>query len=920
MPPRPLFVLALIAASLALHAPLSAQSRRAAAPLAPTHLTVNDVAKPVGTGPDPYFGWRVNDRDADEIQTGYEIRVASSTRALAAGRTDVWDSGKVESRQQNHVAYTGPALTADRQYFWQVRSWDKTGVAGPYSAAASFVVGPVANADWSGASWIRRTTDDADDYTYYRKTTTLPNRPIQRATVFVTGVHKYELFVNGQLVGKGPAYQYPQFQYYNGFDITALLKPGANLFAVFNHWFGGGQGRATSARGILMKAVVHYADGSQIVIGTDGTWKQRQAPGWVLGQKGRNPGEGVGFIERIDARTRLPTWNQRSLNDSAWNPVTVIGAQPVAPWVNPPQPDYTRIVENEIAPASVKPLGNGGYLVDLGKVYAGTPRIAFTGGTPGQLVTMLGGYMLDSAGRVDPVKNQNTDLSYFAELDGGTFTYAPVVYMGMRYFQIADAPMPVTTQNFRFVVRHSALDLTASSFDSPDSTLNAVWRLMKHSLTVNAHEEFVDTPTREKGGFLGDGTIMSTVAMPAMHERLLSRRQLHEFLASMDQFWSAEANRGRMNAVYPNNDGGRDIPDFTQAYLVWVWAYYMETGDAAFLRSHYPSFKAIADYVYRARSSSTGLITDLPGGGGGYARGIVDWPPPMRYGYDMQTAARAVINHWAYADFDVASRIADVVGNTPDRDLYRTRADELKKAINERLLNSDGVYVDGLRADGTPSAHVSQQANMFPLALGMVPAAQHATVVAKVKELKISSGMVTVLFLVRGLGEAGEGEQLLEVYTNASWPAGWARSLALGATATWESWTANADRNSQSHAWGAAGLDGYVRYILGITPTKPGYEEVQIKPLAFGTKLPSARGTIPTDRGDIAVSWNRGADRYLMTVTLPANVSSFVYVPKGERGTRIVRVNGVNVTGVEDGSYLRVPIGSGTHTLERALR
>ena len=892
-------LLASIGAILALALPAFAS-----VPQAPSHLLVNDVSDPVGTDAKPFFGWRVNDPDANEVQSKYLIRVGTTLESLTSAREALWDSGEIASRDQNHVVYSGPPLAAGQRYFWQVRTWDKTG-AGPVSRPASFTVGPVTNEDWTGASWVRRPTTDADDYTYFRKTADLPNRTISRATVFITSVHKYELFVNGQLIGKGPAYQYPQYQYYNGFDITSVVKPGKNLFAVFNHWFGGGQGRATSARGLLMKAVVHYTDGTSVVIGTDGTWKQIQASQWVLGQRQRG-GEGVGYIERIDARKMLPNWNLPALDDSAWAPAEVIGPQPVAPWVNPPQPDYTRIVENEITPAAVTALGDNAYLVDLGKVYAGRASIAFTGGEAGQLVTMTGGYMLGTNGRVDPAKNQSCNLSFFAELSGAPFTFTPAEYFGMRYFQIENAPMPVTKENFKFLVRHSAMDATRSSFDSPNVTLNAVWELMKRSLLICAQEEFVDTPTREKGGFLGDGAIMSTIAMPVMHERLLSRRQLHEFIASMDQFWSSEANRGRINAVYPNNDNGRDIPDYTQAFLVWVWDYYMETGDVAFLRGQYGHLKDVAEYVNRARNETTGLITNLPGGSGAYARGIIDWPASMRYGYDMQPTARTVINHWGYADFNVMSRIADVVGNAADRDLYRTRANDLKNAINTRLLNADGVYIDGLNADGSPSGHVSQHSNMFPLALGIVPPAQRASVTAKVKDLKMSVGMVTVMFLVRGLGEAGEGEHLVELFTNPEWP-GWARTIALGGTATWESWIANTDGNSQSHAWGAAGLDGYLRYILGVKPTKPGYEEVQIKPLGFGAKLPSARGTIPTDRGDISVSWTRSAERYAMTVSLPANVTSFVHVPKGTAANSTVRVDGANITAVEDAGYLRVP-------------
>ncbi|MEO7191635.1 MAG: family 78 glycoside hydrolase catalytic domain [Vicinamibacterales bacterium] len=888
-------------------------------PRAPSHLTVDDDVNPIGVGPRPSFGWRVHDADPNELQTTYQIRVASTAQLLASGRADVWDSGEVRSRQQSHVDYRGPQLGADRQYFWQVRTWDKSGVRGPFSAPSHFVVGPLDNADWAGAQWIRRASTDVDDYTYYRKSVRLPAKPVQRATVYVTSVHKYELFINGQPVGKGPAYQYPQFQYYNGFDITARVRPGANLFALFNHWFGGGQGRATSARGVLMKAVIHYADGSIVTVNTDGSWKQLQAPSWVLGQLGRNPGEGIGYVERIDARKLLPLWNQPSFDDTAWAPVESIGPQPVAPWVNPPQPDLTRIVEEEIRPASVTPIGDGAYMVDLGKVYAGTPRITFSGGTPGQLVTMLGGYTLGANGRIDPTKNQAADLSYFAELNGSTFVYAPTEYVGLRFFQIEHAPMPIAASNFKFVVRHSRMDSTRSSFDSPNETLNAVWNLMKRSLTVGAQEEFVDTPTREKGGFLGDGAIMSTMAMPVYGERLLSERQLHEFIRSMEQFWPSEADRGRINAVYPNNDNARDIPDYTQAFLLWVWSYYMETGDRRFLEDQYDRLKDVAEYVYRARNAATGLITDIPGGSGGYVHGIIDWPASMRYGYDMTTAARTVVNGWAYADFDVMSRIAEVTNRPADRELYRQRAEALKTAINAKLLNADGVYVDGLRADGTPSTHVSQHANMFPLALGLVPETNRASVITKVKDLRMSVGMVTVLYLIRALGESHQGEHLIDLLTNATWDAGWARSLARGATATWESWTADVDGNSQSHAWGTGGLEAYVRYILGIQPTKPGYEEVQIRPLDFGTVLPWAKGSITTERGEIAVAWNRSASQYKATLTLPANVTASVCLPSGADTATTVRVDNRDVRGTLDSTCVRVTVGSGTHILTRAV-
>ena len=831
----------------------------------------------------------------------------------------MWDSGPVASRLQNHVPYGGERLESDRRYYWQVRTWDRDDQPGPYSEPDVFVVGLLDAGAWSGAGWIRRDTDVADDTTYYRKAAALPDKEIERAAVYISSAHKYALYVNGVLVGKGPAYHYPRYQYYNGYDVTSLLKAGAdNQFAIFNHWFGSGQGRPANARGVIMKAVVHYADGSRAEVVTDETWRQAAADQWVPGQRRRN-GEGVGYIERIDARRMIPDWYRPGFDDSEWELATLIGEHPTPPWTGDLAPDLTRIVETERAPAAIANLGEGTYVVDLGKVYAGTPRIAFSGGEAGAEVAMLGGFRLDADGAVDPAHNQNTDLRFYALLSGGDFVFEPAEYFGMRYFQIEGSPMPITEANFSFIERYSAMDAGRSSFESPDAVLNGVWELMKHSIPVCAQEAFVDTPTREKGGFLGDAAIQSLAAMPVYAERLLTRRSLNEFLQSMDQHWSDEEDRGRINAVYPNGDGARDIPDYTQAYLVWVWAYYMETGDRPFLAANYRRFKEVADYVIRHRDPATGLIRDLTGGGGAYLHGIVDWPADMRFGYDM-TAARTVINGWAYADFEIMSRIAAALGYPADRDAYRRLADELSAAMGDRLLNEDGVYIDGLDADGTPSAHVSQHANMFPLALGIVPEAARDTVIAAVKERRMSVGMVTVWWLIRALGEADEGEHLLELFTNPEWY-GWARSLERGATTTWESWTADETGQSLSHAWGAAGLEGYVRYILGVTPLAPQYETVRIKPLAFGDRLPYARGVVPTDRGDIAVAWERTPEAFRMQVALPANVRARVVLPRGGGADTAVLVNGESVEAEEDGRYLAVEdVGSGTHEFVRIGR
>ena len=168
--------------------------------------------------------------------------------------------------------------------------------------------------------------------------------------------------------------------------------------------------------------------------------------------------------------------------------------------------------------------------------------------------------------------------------------------------------------------------------------VDAVWRLARHSALNASQEQFVDTPTREKGAF--QDPFDSPVVMAAFGDRAMTFQALRDVARSQVRYWPD----GRVNNVYPNGDGKRDIPDATEQYVGWVWQTYLTTGDRTQLAALYPVVRNIADYVARAIDPTTGLVTRLPGGGEDYLYGLVDWPPQMRYGYDVGTAARTTEN------------------------------------------------------------------------------------------------------------------------------------------------------------------------------------------------------------------------------------------------------------------------------------
>ncbi|MBN1180765.1 MAG: family 78 glycoside hydrolase catalytic domain [Bacteroidales bacterium] len=890
-------------------------SMYASAPYSPENLRTCDKTDPIGVGSLPYFGWYFMDPDNNEMQTAYQILVASSKELLEENNADMWNSEKISSSMVNYIEYGGTALNPATKYYWKVRTWDKNDEEGPYSDISSFGSGLFTHNDWAGAFWIRRNSKDADDYTYFRKKITLPAKPVKRCIAYISACHSFELSLNGQFIGKGYSYHYPQYAYYQALDITKNVLSGKeNIISLLTHWHGGGQGRAPGARGLLFKTIVEFDDGEIMEIGSDGTWKQKQVEAWAPDQPQRN-GEGIGRVEKIDSRKFISDWNKLHFDDTSWDNAEVIGIPPVEPWTGELRPDLTRVIEYEIKPKSITHLGKGKYVIDLGKIYAGMPQISFHGGEAGSTVTILGGFVLNEDGSVSATVNQDANMNYYFILNGKDATFCPMLYLGMRYIQVEHAPIELEMEDVSFICRHYELNENRGYFNSSNAMLNKVWNLMCYSLIAGTHEDFVDTPTREKGPFLGDSWSQSVPAMSVMGDRTMSLKALLEFLDSQEQYWPD----GRLNAVYPNGDGGRDIPDYTQSFLVWVWDYYLQTGNISFLKTHYNQLKKVAQYVETYQKKETGLIHNLAGGRGPYEFGIIDWPATMRYGYDMETESRTVVDVYAYLDYLVISNIAKVTGNIKDADEYKLKANNIKDAINNKLVNKDGIYIDGLKSDLSQSTHASQHSNMMPVAAGIVPEENLEPVTQIVKNWKMSVGMVTLRWLPDAIGKGGDGEHLLELYTNTSWD-GWAKIIEQGASVTWESWDAPEHNFSLSHPWGAVGMLGIQEYILGVKPLKAQHEVIQVKPLDFKDKLSFAEGILPTDRGDIQLRWDRKDLKFSMTLKIPDNMQAEVYIPGGGVTHTEAKLNGKTVKCEPDGDFLYIGlIGSGEYTIEREI-
>ncbi|MFD0856236.1 family 78 glycoside hydrolase catalytic domain, partial [Actinomadura adrarensis] len=523
---------------------------------------------------------------------------------------------------------------------------------------------------------------------------------------------------------------------------------------------------------------------------------------------------------------------------SGWQPAEVIGGHPT-PVFKKLQGQEAGLTYTTVRPEKVTRLESGALVADFGKVIPAVPVVRFRDGEEGRHVPMEAGFVLNDDGSVSRSSrdNQNTDLSYGYTQHDGDQTFRPFTYEGFRYFEIP-AGVGVEPGGISAIVQHTDVDLSRTAkLRTSDTGVDAAYDLMRRSALYGSQTQFLDTPTREKGQFLGDAVDVSTATMAAYGERRLTRQAIGEFIASQVRYWPD----GRLNSVYPNGDGARDIPDYTQMFPRWVWDYYEQSGDAATLAEAYPVISNVAGYVRRHIATDTGLVTNLTGGSGQYLHGIIDWPAGMRYGHDMDTAARTVINVLGVDVFNASALTAEALGKQDEAAAFRREAQALTSAINAKLRRpSDGVYIDGLKADGSQSTHASQIANAYALSYGVAPSQDRDRVLDYVASLGMRMGPFTVHRLMQALGE--RPDDFVTRLTDKEGH-GWGNILARGGTFTWESWNAPEMGESHSHPWGATSLLNLHQTLLGVTVTSPAGATVRVRPPASG--VDRASGTIP---------------------------------------------------------------------------
>jgi hypothetical protein len=120
-----------------------------ALPMTPVKLKCEYQVDPLGVDAErPRLSWTLESGRNGARQTAFQIRVGSG-----AGKTDLWDTGRVASTDTVNIPYAGTPLASSQRVTWSVRVWDENGKPSAWSRPAAWTMGLLCTEDWQ-AKWI----------------------------------------------------------------------------------------------------------------------------------------------------------------------------------------------------------------------------------------------------------------------------------------------------------------------------------------------------------------------------------------------------------------------------------------------------------------------------------------------------------------------------------------------------------------------------------------------------------------------------------------------------------------------------------------------------------------------------------------------------------------------------------------------
>ncbi|MCS7254221.1 MAG: family 78 glycoside hydrolase catalytic domain [Armatimonadota bacterium] len=748
--------------------------------------------------------------------------------------------------------------------------------------------------------------DEVPPLPYLRKTFTV-NGDVMRALMFVSALGSCEVRVNGKRICEDyfiPGWSdFRKRAYYRAYDVTGLLRRGANAIGAILHdeWysgFQGGWGRRNFYGGeprLLIQLHIQLDDGTEQIIVTDETWKASYGP--IIAADFY-----MGMIYDARREKLIEGFDTPNFDDGKWKPVVVTERVPLQLTWHPGEPVKK---EMELPARSIVEIKPNTFVFDIGQNMVGVARLKVRGAKPGTQITMRFAEVLNPDGTIHTAnlrRAKNTDV-YICKGNGEEVFEPRFTFRGFRYVEVTGYPGKPEVDAITGVVLRSDVPLVGE-FECSNAQVNRLFQNIVWGLRGNYLEVPTDCPQRdERQGWTGDAQIFVFAA---------------SYIADIASFmtkWLIDLNDGqRADGAYPDvaptTGAGFGTPAWGDAGIIIPWAMLKVYGDKRIVERHYNSMMRYIEYLLR---NSKNLIRPAIGYG--------DWVPA---GADTPKDVLATA-YFAYVT-KLMAEMAKAIGRGEDAKRYEKLFDEIKAAFIKEFVQGDG------RIKGD-----TQTCYALALNIGLLPdelrprALEHLVRDIEKRGWHLSTGFVGTRHLMLALSECDRSDVAYRLLLQDTYPS-WLFMVKMGATTIWERWNSiqpdgsihEPGMNSFNHyAFGSVG-EWMFRVLAGIDTLENSFKRTLIKP-SVSDGLDFVRASYNSIRGRIDVEWRKEGNNLRLKITIPVNVVAIVRVPTSdaskvmESGMPAADSPGVKFVRAEDGIAV-FEIGSGVYEFVTPLK
>ena len=793
---------------------------------------------------------------------------------------------QAKTDSQIAVPYGGPALEPFTVYTATVTAEDDAGERA--EASLTFETGRL-DAPWTGR-WI---SDPEYNFTE-KKVSPVPmtfrravktGKKIEKARIYATAMGIYELTVNGKKAGDryfAPGFtSYKTNLQYQTYDVTGLLTGDDMIQVVVSGGWAVGAfvftraNRITADRqALLLELRLTYADGSEEVIGTDGSWEVTEDGPYKM-------------ADLYDGETYDATAGYETARWRRAAPETL----KIAPKI---MADYGAPVKahERLTPVSCSKLPDGTLIYDFGQNFAGVVDLKIRG-KKGRTVTVRHAELLNPDGTLNVKFLRTAKATATYTCVDGEQTYSPTLtYMGFRYIGVEG----IEEKD----IEASALALYSDLERTGDfSCSNEMLNQLQSNIVWGAKSNLVDIPTDcpqrdERMGWTGDIAVFSPTACYNFDMSRFLGKWLLDVQAEQFPGGGIPNTVPRQGYGFPTTMPDMAVDWWDDACILAPWAEYRARGDVELLRKYYPMMKK---YV-KACKFWAGLLSF------GKNRYIWHTPAVFHFG-DWVAPDVSQMGQWqarskwtATASLKNTSgllaQIAEILGETADAAYYKDLSAKVADAYCSVLTDGNGK----LLGDQFQTAYVLPlYLDMFPNAEIKAKAADNLVKLVEKSDYCIGTGFPGTPYILFALADNGHAGAAYKMLLNDKCPS-WLYEVKMGATTVWERWD-GLDENGECpigsdgtgevmisynhYASGAVG-DFLYRRVAGIEAVEPGYKTFAVRPVPGGG-LTWAKGHVNTPYGPAGAEWKIEDGTFTVQIQVPVGTACRLTLPDGTEKT-----------------------------------